>query len=379
MSIARYPQKMGVENCRDYLRTGKCKYGESCKYNHPPNVECGGGIKSPNPGEPLFPIRPSEPPCKYFLKHGTCKFGQTCKFHHPPDLLELLPQRPSEPECLYFLRNGKCKYGAACKFHHPLPLKRFKQHTDATVPVQIVNNVATTLIIPNQISYVPNSAPVHLLVAEAPSVALMLNSAVPSFCPLADMYSNNHLSFNQTANWNNIPDNAKQSAVQQQHLTIPKKTLSELSQSNNRRASSSSSLESSYFHWAEGEYNTNYTQSTASSTPTSSSYNFSLSSPRDSIHHSRKESLDIEGLSNMTSTLLNILDNSDDETTIDPHHARCPNTSLIQHSDIMSPDTNENQLKPAFPSLDPFDLNSKVINRNESTHFLRSQIAKYRL
>jgi len=100
-----------------------------------------------DPSEPMFPVRPNEPVCQYYMKHGTCKFGQTCKFHHPPQsqlpeavlaarkndapqLLwnssggpmnaQLLPQRPDEPNCIFFLKNGRCKYGATCRYHHPL-------------------------------------------------------------------------------------------------------------------------------------------------------------------------------------------------------------------------------------------------------------------
>ena len=141
-----------VEDCRDYLRTGRCKYGASCKYNHPPNVQSGGGMKAPlDPNEPLYPVRPNEPICQYYMKHGTCKFAQACKFHHPPQnanhqlgssvsmvmmnsqlvlspidggnssvMLQVLPQRPDEPDCIYFLKNGRCKYGATCRYHHPL-------------------------------------------------------------------------------------------------------------------------------------------------------------------------------------------------------------------------------------------------------------------
>jgi translation initiation factor 4G len=157
------------EDCRDYLRTGRCKYGASCKYNHPPNVQSGGGIRDPNnPSEPQFPIRRGEPTCQYYLKHGTCKFGQACKFHHPPHsemaaavnmggssvimnmgrnkgasqqivlntvdgsggtsamALQFLPQRPDEPDCIYFLRNGRCKYGATCRYHHPVSFSQNK-------------------------------------------------------------------------------------------------------------------------------------------------------------------------------------------------------------------------------------------------------------
>lgn len=114
-------------------------------------------MKAPiDPSEPLFPVRYNEPVCQYYMKHGTCKFGQACKFHHPPQIMgtsnsmngntllvsiplgckednaqtiwetgnnpntQLLPQRPDEPNCLYFLKNGRCKYGASCRYHHPL-------------------------------------------------------------------------------------------------------------------------------------------------------------------------------------------------------------------------------------------------------------------
>ena len=152
------------EDCRDYLRTGRCKYGASCKYNHPSNVQSGGGMKMPvDPNEPLFPVRPNEPICQYYMKHGTCKFGQACKFNHPPQssmqaalvgggtttvvmnvgrhkndapqivmssgdgssngtpmMLQFLPQRPDEQDCIFFLKNGRCKYGATCRYHHPI-------------------------------------------------------------------------------------------------------------------------------------------------------------------------------------------------------------------------------------------------------------------
>jgi hypothetical protein len=161
--MTSHPQKNSsetAEDCRDFLRTGRCKYGVSCKFNHPPNVQSGGGIKTPiDPSEPLFPVRLNEPVCQYYMKHGTCKFSQACKFHHPPQLphqptssapsnamftsraieqqhivinsmghdqgtstmmLQFLPQRPDEPDCLYYLRNGTCKYGATCRYHHPV-------------------------------------------------------------------------------------------------------------------------------------------------------------------------------------------------------------------------------------------------------------------
>lgn len=151
--MSLYPRRPGEPDCRDYLRTGRCKYGESCKYHHPT-----GGMQTTDPNEPPFPIRPDEPVCQYYLKNGSCKFGQACKFHHPPHMMGkarpsyaggiagdpnlnigpnlnlpydisipgegniglVSPQRPNEPDCIYYLKHGTCKYGATCKYHHPI-------------------------------------------------------------------------------------------------------------------------------------------------------------------------------------------------------------------------------------------------------------------
>ena len=195
-----YPLRPGEQDCRDFLRTGRCKYGESCKYNHPLNVESGGGLAD---GGPL-PLRPGEPVCHYFLKHGICKFGSACKFDHPsgPHLekgpgssnnfsvggggtsngraavttgglvyvtdpitgatsVQVLPQRPNEPDCIYFLRNGRCKYGSICKFHHPLagPSQNttVRQAPNARPQVVQKGGVAYTLAPPAVCTYAPQS------------------------------------------------------------------------------------------------------------------------------------------------------------------------------------------------------------------------------
>ena len=117
-----------------------------------------------DPSEPMFPVRPNEPACQYYMKHGTCKFGQMCKFNHPPPSelatsrmagnpvlvrvgqkndfrgmwsqasesgVPILPQRPDEPDCIFFLKNGRCKYGSTCRYHHPL-----NHHNDRKVTIE---------------------------------------------------------------------------------------------------------------------------------------------------------------------------------------------------------------------------------------------------
>ncbi|KAJ9183301.1 hypothetical protein P3X46_007172 [Hevea brasiliensis] len=130
-----YPQRPGEKDCAHYMLTRTCKFGDSCKFDHPIWVPEGG---IPNWKEvPLvatiesLPERLGQPDCPYFLKTQRCKYGSKCKFNHPNDKLatfqdglentdvSVLPERPSEPTCAFYMKTGKCKFGATCKFHHP--------------------------------------------------------------------------------------------------------------------------------------------------------------------------------------------------------------------------------------------------------------------
>ncbi|KAH0994494.1 hypothetical protein GBA52_018358 [Prunus armeniaca] len=127
-----YPERTGEPDCSYYIRTGLCRFGATCRFNHPPNRKLAIATARMK-GE--FPERIGQPECQacisYYLKTGTCKFGATCKFHHPRDkagiagrvALNILgyPLRPNEIECAYYLRTGQCKFGSTCKYHHPQP------------------------------------------------------------------------------------------------------------------------------------------------------------------------------------------------------------------------------------------------------------------
>ncbi|CAL0316642.1 unnamed protein product [Lupinus luteus] len=128
MEAGTYPERPGEPNCSYYIRTGLCRFGATCRFNHPPNRKL---VIATAMMKGEFPERMGQPECQYYLKTGTCKFGATCKFHHPRDqagiagrvALNILgyPLRPNEPECTYYLRSGQCKFGNTCKFHHPQP------------------------------------------------------------------------------------------------------------------------------------------------------------------------------------------------------------------------------------------------------------------
>ncbi|XP_057473869.1 zinc finger CCCH domain-containing protein 37-like [Actinidia eriantha] len=174
-----YPQRPGEKDCAHYMLTRTCKFGDSCKFDHPIWVPEGG---IPDWKEvfatdseklsgsillyesklvPLIatseslPERPGEPDCPYFLKTQRCKFGLRCKFNHPKDKMvpsdsqenvgySTLPERPSEPPCVFYVKTGKCKFGATCKFHYPkdiqLPSAGQDNGSDAHIETAISND-----------------------------------------------------------------------------------------------------------------------------------------------------------------------------------------------------------------------------------------------
>ncbi|KAK7356781.1 hypothetical protein VNO80_16057 [Phaseolus coccineus] len=140
MDSGAYPERPGEPDCSYYIRTGLCRFGATCRFNHPPNRKL--AIATARMiGE--FPERIGQPECQYYLKTGTCKFGATCKFHHPKDQAGIAgrvalntlgyPLRPNEPECTYYLRTGQCKFGNTCKFHHPQPSNMMLSLQDSSV------------------------------------------------------------------------------------------------------------------------------------------------------------------------------------------------------------------------------------------------------
>ncbi|CAI0376233.1 unnamed protein product [Linum tenue] len=183
MEAGPYPERPGEPDCSYYIRTGLCRFGATCRFNHPPNRKLAIAAARMK-GE--FPERIGQPECQYYLKTGTCKFGATCKFHHPKDKAgiagrvslnilgfplrpgqvgsvsspdsqqqsgnsqiygnslqnettstdpyrsgsvsvgfyalqgdNVFPERPGQPECQYYMKTGDCKFGAVCRFHHP--------------------------------------------------------------------------------------------------------------------------------------------------------------------------------------------------------------------------------------------------------------------
>ncbi|VAH61734.1 unnamed protein product [Triticum turgidum subsp. durum] len=86
-----YPQRPGETVCDFYKKTGFCKFSEKCKFHHPVDRSAPDSIAKWEPSQqPVtltvagFPRREDAEACAYYMKTGACKFGVQCKFDHPP-------------------------------------------------------------------------------------------------------------------------------------------------------------------------------------------------------------------------------------------------------------------------------------------------------
>ncbi|KAF8390824.1 hypothetical protein HHK36_023123 [Tetracentron sinense] len=195
------PERPGEPDCPYFLKTQKCKFGFRCKFNHPKeNIGALVGAisvegASENVDFSAFPERPTEPPCSFYMKTGKCKFGVSCKFHHPKDIQipsaeqenvnreqtdngeqtesvvkddgtttgdvnlvkpfvsftpallhnsKGLPIRPGEVDCPFYLKTGSCKYSATCRYNHP-DRNFMNPSVAATLGHAIVNSAAANL------------------------------------------------------------------------------------------------------------------------------------------------------------------------------------------------------------------------------------------
>ena len=78
-AVGPFPRRPGQTSCDFYVRTGCCKFGQSCKFDHPVHF----AVCLNNLG---LPLRAQEATCPFYAKTGVCKFGPSCKFDHPEEI-----------------------------------------------------------------------------------------------------------------------------------------------------------------------------------------------------------------------------------------------------------------------------------------------------
>lgn len=95
------PMRPGEQKCGSFLRSGRCNYGPSCRFDHPAGL---GGLLAGGSGFGALP--------------GMQGFGA-----YPGALGEQLTQgsmamRPGKEQCPFLSRTGSCPFGPECRFDH---------------------------------------------------------------------------------------------------------------------------------------------------------------------------------------------------------------------------------------------------------------------
>jgi len=136
MNSLGLPIRPGAIECKFYMSTRQCKFGATCQFTHPemgaesvPHQPVGDNEPATDFNSKGLPLRPGVDVCSFFSKTGECKFGGACKFDHNEDAIGMdaaselnsvgLPSRPGEQICAFYLKTGQCKFGQQCKFDHP--------------------------------------------------------------------------------------------------------------------------------------------------------------------------------------------------------------------------------------------------------------------
>ncbi|KAF2551677.1 hypothetical protein F2Q68_00035012 [Brassica cretica] len=93
MKEDEYPVRPGEKDCSFYLKTGRCDFGEFCRFNHPKEIpkelslqkckENATQMRHELGQSSEYPVRTGAGDCQYYL-NGGCFFGRSCRYNHPP-------------------------------------------------------------------------------------------------------------------------------------------------------------------------------------------------------------------------------------------------------------------------------------------------------
>lgn len=136
----------------------------------------------------VFPVRPREPDCQFYVKTGDCKFGSSCRFNHPDWVLSKmncpvspmgLPLRPGVQPCSFYMQNGTCKFGRMCKFDHPIGTMRYSPSPSSLSEVPVTPYMIPSPLagLSSSFSYTPGAKSESYLSRGASSV----NTSTGSF------------------------------------------------------------------------------------------------------------------------------------------------------------------------------------------------------
>ncbi|CAO1631420.1 unnamed protein product [Sympodiomycopsis kandeliae] len=110
--------------CSFFTKTGQCKRGLSCPYQHDSSklAICPGALRPSGCNQPqgLCPLSHQLSPhrvphCVHYLRSRTCRNGDNCLYAHPPVSIGI---SATSPVCMGFARVGWCPNGESCSSRH---------------------------------------------------------------------------------------------------------------------------------------------------------------------------------------------------------------------------------------------------------------------
>ncbi|CAK0865998.1 unnamed protein product [Prorocentrum cordatum] len=144
-----YPRRADAKDCEHYVRTGECKFGAQCRYNHPSSGRASSaGQWAASQGQDSTSRQSawqSDASHASFQtarrweerKNGKAEHWQQENKESQPRQQEWreprewsrdadaelnakgFPLRPGEQDCQHYVKTGECKFGAQCKWNHP--------------------------------------------------------------------------------------------------------------------------------------------------------------------------------------------------------------------------------------------------------------------
>ncbi|CAI8590834.1 unnamed protein product [Vicia faba] len=88
-----FPARPNQQEYHYYSKPEELPFGPSYRYNQPPDMSAQKANVVLGPAG--LPLRPGAAPCTHYTQRGICKFGPTCKFDHPIASLSYSPSASS--------------------------------------------------------------------------------------------------------------------------------------------------------------------------------------------------------------------------------------------------------------------------------------------
>ncbi|XP_048445638.1 myb-like protein X isoform X32 [Pyrus x bretschneideri] len=169
----QYPLRPKAGDCLLYLKTGSCKFGSNCKFNHPRGRKNKQVCKHKAKQRVELEEKQDQTQSKIYKKKVSKnkakqkeelaeKQDRTESKHCPgrrkgePSVapaLELnflgLPIRPGKKDCWHYMRNGTCKHENNCLFNHPDPTPAEESHPQSAYESHGIHSETTEFITPS--------------------------------------------------------------------------------------------------------------------------------------------------------------------------------------------------------------------------------------